>query len=362
LSKHTVLYQQHLAAGARMVDFSGWEMPINYGSQINEHRQVREHAGVFDVSHMTIVDVSGSDATAYLRYLLTNDVAKLQVSGRALYTGMLNEQGGVVDDLIVYRMDTIYRLVVNCGTREKDLVWLARIAEGYAVSLLERRDLSILAVHGPEAISKVCRLLPAADAGIVAALGNFHCVELKEWFVARTGYTGEKGLEVILPSEAAAEFWDKLLAEGVQPVGLGARDTLRLEAGMNLYGHDMDESVSPLSANMEQTISWEPLDRDFVGRVAVEEHKRLQAAGNLAKLVGLVLESRGVLREGQKVMTDQGDGIITSGTFSPTLNLSIALARVPALSNAAQVDLRGAIVDVKMVRPSFVRFGKRIYS
>jgi len=362
LSKHTVLYQQHLAAGATMVDFFGWDMPINYGSQMAEHRQVREDAGVFDVSHMTIVDVHGSEATAYLRYLLTNDVAKLDVPGRALYTGMLNEQGGVVDDLIVYRMQDFYRLVVNCGTREKDLAWLAQIAERFAVSLLERRDLAILAVHGPEAISKVCRLLSEGDAALVAAMGNFRCVELQELFVARTGYTGEKGLEVILPCEAAPEFWERLLAEQVKPVGLGARDTLRLEAGMNLYGHEMDETISPLSANMEQTISWEPSDRDFVGRAAVEEHKRQQTAGTLPRLTGLLLEGRGVLRAGQTITTDAGPGIITSGTFSPTLNMSIAMARVPFHSQSGQVDMRGTLTDVKFVKPSFVRMGKKVVS
>lgn len=344
-----------------MVDFSGWDMPINYGSQLVEHRQVREHAGVFDVSHMTVVDVGGVEATAFLRCLVTNDVARL-VPGRALYTGMLNEDGGVVDDLIVYRREQGYRLVVNCGTRDKDLAWLAAVGRRFVITLQERPELAILAVHGPAAIGIVCDLLPPALAARVAALGNFAFTESDDWFVARTGYTGEKGLELVLPEAAAPAFWQRLLAAGVQPVGLGARDTLRLEAGMNLYGHDMDEQVSPLSANMAATISWEPADRDFMGRAALERHRALQQAGQLPKQVGLLLESRGVLREGMRVETDHGSGIITSGTFSPTLNTSIALARVPGFSSSAQVELRGSLVPVKLVKPCFVRFGKSVVS
>lgn len=359
--KRTALYQQHLDAGGKMVDFAGWEMPISYGSQLAEHKQVREHAGVFDVSHMTIVDIVGADALAYLRKLVTNDVAKLDVPGRALYTGMLNESGGVVDDLIVYRMQSHYRLVVNCATRDKDLAWLAKIAGDFAVSLTERPELAILAVHGPEAIERVCNVLPEAWVPTVSALGNFRCAEFGSWFIARTGYTGEKGLEVMLPAPMAPAFWDQLLAAGVLPIGLGARDTLRLEAGMNLYGHDMDESISPLAANMEQTISWSPADRDFVGRAAVTLHKQQQLDGKLPILTGLVLESRGVLREGQKVSTDKGDGIITSGTFSPTLNCSIALARVPVNSSVCHVELRSGMTAVRMVKPNFVRFGKKVF-
>lgn len=361
MSKRTPLFQKHVDSGGKMVDFAGWEMPINYGSQVAEHKQVREHAGVFDVSHMTIVDVSGADALAFLRTLVTNDVAKLDVPGRALYTGMLNETGGVVDDLIVYRLESHYRLVVNCATREKDLAWLQKVAAAFAVVLTERPELAILAVHGPEAIERVAALLPADWADSVRKLGNFRCGEYGHWFIARTGYTGEKGLELILPEAEAPGFWDKLLAAGVAPIGLGARDTLRLEAGMNLYGHDMDESVSPLAANMEQTISWLPEDRQFVGRAAVTRHKQEQLAGRLPVLVGLVLETRGVLREGQRVVTDLGEGVITSGSFSPTLNCSIALARIPVQSTRCEVELRGGLTPVRIVKPNFVRFGKKVF-
>lgn len=358
----TSLYQKHLDAGAKIVDFAGWDMPINYGSQIVEHNLVREHAGVFDVSHMTVVDVTGIDVSLYLQHLLANDIAKLDAPGKALYSAMLNEQGGVIDDLIVYRLEQGFRLVVNCATREKDLQWLAEQSESFNVAIEEQSGLAILAVHGPESIEKVCRLLTDEQAELILALGNFRSVQLPgSWFVARTGYTGEKGLELIFPASQAPMIWDNLLATGVSPVGLGARDTLRLEAGMNLYGHDMDEGVSPLAANMEQTIAWQPESRKFIGREAIERHRKLQATGQLPELMGLVLESRGVLREGQVVITDMGNGVITSGGFSPTLKHSIALARIPVNCNDCQVDLRGTLTPVRIVKPNFVRFGKKIF-
>ena len=361
MAKQTALYQQHLAAGAKIVDFAGWDMPINYGSQIEEHNAVRNDAGVFDVSHMTVVDVSGRDATAYLRYLLANDVGKLDVIGRALYSAMLNEDGGVVDDLIVYRMSFGYRVVVNCATRMKDLTWMAQYSTEYAVSIEERPRLAILAVHGPASIDRVNRILTDSQSEVVSKLTNFRGAELGAWFIARTGYTGEKGLELMIPNTDAPALWQKLLEVGVKPIGLGARDTLRLEAGMNLYGHDMDETVSPLAANMEQTIAWLPEDRDFIGRIAVTEHRQRQQRGEMPILTGLVLEQRGVLREGQKVVTDKGDGIITSGSFSPTLKHSIALARIPVNCQSCQVDIRGTLTPVRIVKPNFVRFGKKIF-
>jgi aminomethyltransferase len=359
VGQRTPLYQQHVDAGAKIVDFAGWDMPLHYGSQIAEHKQVREHVGVFDVSHMTIVDVEGDAALAYLRVLLAGDVAKL-APGMALYTIMLNDIGGVVDDLIVYRREHGFRLVVNCGTRVKDMQWLNFTNTANAAVLRERRELAILAVHGPEAIHTFCTLLAPEWTAAVKALGAFRCVEFNDWFIARTGYTGEQGLEIMLPNAEAAGLWQRLLAAGVKPIGLGARDTLRLEAGMNLYGHDMDDATSPLSANLDWVIAWEPAGREFRGRAVVELHKQLMAAGKLPVLTGLVLESRGVLREGQKVLTDRGEGVVTSGTFSPTLNLSVALARVPVQSTACQVDLRGVLTPVRMVKPRFVRNGKKV--
>ncbi len=361
MGQQTSLYQKHLDAGAKMVDFAGWDMPINYGSQIEEHNQVRNHAGIFDVSHMTVVDVSGVEAQQFLRYLLANDVAKLDEVGRALYSGMLNETGGVVDDLIVYSTSFGYRVVVNCATREKDLAWIGSQSENFDVTIEEQPQLSIMAVHGPEAIEKVCSVLESDRATKSIELKNFRGFESIDWFIARTGYTGEMGLEIILPNEQAPALWDKLLSVGVKPVGLGARDTLRLEAGMNLYGHDMDESTSPIAANMTQTIAWEPTDRDFIGRAAVTAHLAQQQAGELPQLTGLVLEQRGVLREGQKVLCEKGEGVITSGSFSPTLKHSIALARIPVDSGACQVDIRGTLTDVRIVKPNFVRFGKKVF-
>ena len=365
MGQRTPLYQQHLDAGAKIVDFGGWDMPIQYQSLIEEHNAVRQHAGVFDVSHMTVVDISGAQAKAWLRFLLANDVEKLTEPGRALYSAMLNDNGGVVDDLIVYSRSDGYRLVVNCGTREKDLLWMQAKSQGFDVQITERPDLAILAVHGPESIDKVCALLSPERAAPVATLGNFRALESGDWFIARTGYTGERGLELIVPNADAPTLWEALLNSGVKPIGLGARDTLRLEAGMNLYGHDMDEEVSPLAANMAQTISWEPSDRQFVGRAAVEQHKIDQAAGKLPILTGLVLEERGVLREGLRVVCEvdglEREGIITSGTFSPTLKHSIALARIPIGSSMCRVDIRGKLTPVRIVKPNFVRFGKKVF-
>lgn len=361
MGQHTSLYQNHLDAGAKMVDFAGWDMPINYGSQIEEHNQVRTAAGVFDVSHMTVIDISGEDAEKYLRYLLANDVAKLDEQGRALYSAMLNHEGGVVDDLIVYRMSFGFRVVVNCATRMKDLTWMAENARGFQIAIEERPRLSILAIHGPESIETTCKVLSTEQAQAVLELKNFRGIELGDYFIARTGYTGEKGVELILPASEAPALWDKLLSAGVKPVGLGARDTLRLEAGMNLYGHDMDDDTSPVAANMGNTIVWEPLDRDFIGRKAVSEHQIQQTEGKLPKLVGLVLETRGVLREGQVIETDAGNGVITSGSYSPTLKHSIALARIPGTSTTCKVDIRGTLTDVRIVTPNFVRFGKKIF-
>lgn len=365
MGHQTPLYQKHIDAGARIVDFGGWDMPIQYQSLIEEHHAVRQHAGVFDVSHMTIVDVTGSDAKAWLQYLLANDVDKLTEVGRALYSAMLNESGGVVDDLIVYRREDGYRLVVNCGTREKDLHWMAQQSKGFQVAITERPDLAILAVHGPESIDKVCSLLMPDLATRVQALGNFRALESDNWFIARTGYTGERGLELLVPNADAPALWDQLLALGVKPIGLGARDTLRLEAGMNLYGHDMDETVSPLAANMAQTIAWEPASRNFIGRSAVEQHRIDQTNGLLPILTGLVMEERGVLREGLRVVCDvdghEREGVITSGTFSPTLKHSIALARIPAGSSNCRVDIRGKLIPVRIVKPNFVRFGNKVF-
>ncbi|KPC49329.1 glycine cleavage system aminomethyltransferase GcvT [Amantichitinum ursilacus] len=354
----TPLYQSHIDAGAKMVDFAGWSMPIHYGSQLKEHEIVRADAGVFDVSHMVVLDITGSDAQAWLQRILANDVAKLGFVGKALYSGLLTEDGTVIDDLIVYLAQDGYRMVVNAGTRDKDLAWLQQTSAGTNVQLKVRDDLAMLAVQGPTAIDKVCAIKPAW-AEHIRALKVFQGLPFGEWFVARTGYTGEDGLEIMVPAAEAPPFFAQLLAGGVAPIGLGARDTLRLEAGMNLYGHDMDESISPLQAGMGWTIAWEPASRDFIGRKALEAQK---AAGVTHKQVGLVLDGRGVLREGMKVLTEHGEGVITSGTFSPTLKQSIAIARVPsATADAAEVDLRGTLTPVRVIKLPFVRQGKKVF-
>ncbi|WP_214000745.1 glycine cleavage system aminomethyltransferase GcvT [Arsukibacterium sp.] len=358
MAQKTALHACHLAAGAKMVDFFGWDMPINYGSQIEEHHAVRRDTGMFDVSHMTIVDLTGSNTREFLRYLLANDVAKLTVPGKALYTGMLNEQGGVIDDLIVYFIqDGFFRLVVNSATREKDLAHITAEAKAFEVTVTERPEFAMIAVQGPNAKAKVATLLSAEQQAAVEGMKPFFGKQAGDLFIATTGYTGEDGYEIAMPEDQAADFWQKLLEAGVAPAGLGARDTLRLEAGMNLYGQDMDETVSPLAANMGWTIAWSPEERNFIGRAALTEQK---AAGT-DKLVGLVMEQKGVLRHGQRVVVDGGEGVITSGTFSPTLGYSIAMARVPAnTGDTAEVDIRGKLVSVKVVKPAFVRMGKKV--
>ncbi len=359
MGQRTPLYDQHLALGAKMVDFGGWDMPLHYGSQVEEHHQVRRDCGVFDVSHMTVVDVSGAQAKAYLQHLLANDIERLQDLGKALYSGMLNAEGGVIDDLIVYLTSEGYRVVVNAATRDKDLAWMQAQTAGFDVQLNERSELAMLAIQGPHARAKVAELVSSSRATLITELKPFQGFADGDWFIARTGYTGEDGLEIVLPREQASSFFNELVGAGIAPIGLGARDTLRLEAGMNLYGQDMDESVSPLAANMAWTVAWEPSTRAFVGRQALEAQR---SAGAQPKLVGLVLEERGVLRAHQVVRVEGiGEGEITSGSFSPTLGKSIALARVPAATGErAEVEIRGKWYPVRVVRPNFVRHGKAL--
>ena len=353
MAQKTSLHAAHLDAGARMVDFGGWEMPINYGSQIEEHHAVRRDAGMFDVSHMTIVDLEGDRVRAFLSFLLANDVAKLQVSGKALYTCMLQEDGGVIDDLIVYFMNEgWFRLVVNAATREKDLAWIRQQAGAFDVAVTERDDLAMIAVQGPRARELAAPL--CGDPAAALDLKPFNARMDGDWFVARTGYTGEDGFELALPATDALATWRALVAAGVRPCGLGARDTLRLEAGMNLYGQDMDESVTPLVSGLAWTVALGG-DRAFVGREALERQK---SDGVPEKLTGLILEDRGVLRHGQVVQTDAGDGEVTSGTWSPTLERAIALVRVPAgCGDEVKVEIRGKSLAARFVRPPFARNG-----
>ncbi len=359
MEKLTTLHSTHSAMGARLVPFGGWEMPLHYGSQIDEHHAVRNDAGMFDVSHMTTVDITGKEAAAYLRRLLANDIAKLQQKGKALYSCMLKENGGVIDDLIVYYLDhDRYRLVVNAATTEKDIDWLVKQSAEFDIDINSRSDLDMIAVQGPNARDKVLPLLPA-DCGNAADLKPFQALIDASWFVARTGYTGEDGFEIMLPKRDVIGFWKALDEAGVRPCGLGARDTLRLEAGMNLYGTDMDEQTHPLESGLGWTVAWEPAERDFIGRKALEAAK---AGGHIRRFVALVLEGKGVLRNDLKLFSgDKEAGTITSGGFSPTLKRSIAMARIDHdVCTDLQVEIRGRRLPVQLVKPPFVRNGKAL--
>ena len=361
MTEKTVLNATHRAHGARMVDFGGWDMPINYGSQIDEHHAVRRDAGMFDVSHMTVVDLHGARTREFLRHLLANSIDKLKVHGKALYSCMLNEQGGVIDDLIVYYLgEEFFRLVVNAATRAKDLAWIEKQAAKFDVQVKERPEFSMIAVQGPNARAKVLDLLHEVDRARIEKLGKFAAAAAQgphgmPLFVARTGYTGEDGFEIIVPAEHAVALWEALVSAGVAVAGLGARDTLRLEAGMNLYGQDMDEDISPWEANLGWTIALDE-GRAFIGRPALEAQK---AAGVKRVMVGLVLDDKGVLRHGQKVLTANGEGEILSGSFAPTLEKAVAFARIPVGDpGPIRVDIRGREVPVRLVKYPFVRDGK----
>jgi aminomethyltransferase len=358
MTQQTVLNATHRALGAKMVDFGGWDMPLNYGSQIEEHHAVRRDAGMFDVSHMTVVDLRGAKTRDFLRHLFANSIDKLKTPGKALYSCMLDESGGVIDDLIVYFLaEDFFRVVVNAATHDKDLAWINKQAKPFGVSVTERADLAMIAVQGPNARAKVHSLLSDATRAKAEKLGKFVACEGDGLFIARTGYTGEDGYEIIVPEAQAVDLWQRLAAAGVKPAGLGARDTLRLEAGMNLYGQDMDETITPWEAGLAWTVALDA-GRDFIGRAALEEQK---AEGVRRVMVGLVMDDKGVLRHGQRVVTPQGDGEILSGTFSPTLGKAIAFARVPADSgDRVEVDIRGKLVPVRVVKYPFVRDGKAI--
>ena len=345
----TALNQVHVNLGGKLVDFSGWSLPIHYGSQIKEHHAVRQGAGIFDVSHMTIIECKGSMAKDFLRRVLANDVGSLAMN-QALYSVLLNERGGVVDDLIVYRLSDCFRLVTNAATRDKVVSWLD--LQNLEQIQIEEIDLSMIAIQGPDAQKMIGHWNKSHDFD---SLKPFSCVPIDEVLIARTGYTGEDGFELMVPNSQVIDLWNFFAGEGAEPVGLGARDTLRLEAGLNLYGQDMDEEVDPFVSNLGWTIKWEPEDRDFIGRDALQLRKKELSE----KLVGLVLTGKGVLRHGQRVLTDYGEGLITSGSFSPSMDCSIALARVPKLAqDKCRVEIRDKLVSAEIVKPPFVRHGK----
>jgi aminomethyltransferase len=364
---HTPLHAAHLALNARMVDFGGWDMPVNYGSQIDEHHAVRTDAGMFDVSHMRVVDFTGSRAREFFKHAIANNVDKLTVPGKALYSCLLNPDGGVIDDLIVYFFaEDRFRSVVNAATAEKDIAWFNKLnAEGgFGLTITPRSDLAIVAVQGPNAREKTWLVLPDTRAATESIkpfnAAQFTGTAFGDVMLARTGYTGEDGFEVIVPAAHVEALWDALKAQGVKPAGLGARDTLRLEAGMNLYGQDMDETVSPLDAGLAWTVDLNDADRAFVGREALE------ANGSKARFVGLILQKEngragGVLRAHQKVVTPEGEGEVTSGTFSPSMQESIAFARVPPgvkPGDVVHVQIRDKQLPASVVKLPFVRNGR----
>ncbi len=352
----TPLYDMHLALGAKMVDFNGWDMPLHYGSQVEEHHHVRNECGVFDISHMSIFDIQGDQARAFLQHLLSNDVALLDV-GSAQHSILLNEQGGVIDDLFIFRTDTGYRLISNAVTRERVQTWLEQHAQAFACLVSWRNDLCLFSIQGPLARERLAGILSSSRANIVKNLQHFSAAKDGDWFISGIGFTGEDGIEIMLPATQAIDFMNELVGAGISPIGIGARDTLRLEAGFNLYGFDINEQISPLMANMDHLISWQPESRDFIGRKALQAQLD---SGITEKQVGLVLEERGVLRAGQPVRIDkQITGVITSGSFSPTLGKAIALARVPMhTGDRGEVEIRRKWFPVRIVKPRFVRAGK----
>ncbi len=354
----TPLYENHLQEGAKIVDFAGWDMPIQYKSLMDEHHAVRTDAGVFDVSHMLTVDIKGARAFDFMRYLLANDIAKIN-PGKAIYSCMLNQDAGIIDDLIAYYFtDDFIRLVINAGNRESDVIWIKEHAQRFNVEIIARDELAIIAIQGPNAREKVHQALTGNFAEAAKMLKPFSMVKANEWMIARTGYTGEDGYEISLPAAEASAFWQQLQDLGVTPCGLGARDTLRLEAGMNLYGQDMTELTTPIESALSWTVSLTE-DRDFVGKSALMT-KKLSIS---QELIGLVLDGKGVLRHGQRIFNDQDEniGVITSGSFSPTLSQSIALARIDKGNTVIKVGIRNKKVPATIVKFPFVRKGKKVY-
>jgi len=356
----TPLHSNHLNLNAKMVNFHGWDMPLHYGSQIQEHQIIRTSAGMFDVSHMTIVDVLGAGGRQFLRKILSNDVDTLPHVGRALYSCLCNERGGIIDDLIVYqRSPDNYRIVFNSATKARVLPWIYDKVSGFSAGLQERKELAMIAIQGPLALEKIQPILNPAQQDALSTLASFECVDIGEWFFARTGYTGEDGLEIILPEEDIASFWSKLEQAGIKPCGLAARDTLRIEAGMLLYGQDMDETTTPLESGLSWTIKWQPEDRDFIGMGALLFEKQ---RGVKRKLVGLTLKDPAIMRAGQPVLYHGNPaGVITSGTYSPTLGYAIALARVSSeVQDTVTVEIRGKQYTAHITKPRFIKHGEPI--
>lgn len=363
LLKKTVLHAEHQRAGAKLAPFHGWDMPLHYGSQLEEHHQVRRDCGIFDVSHMQVVDVTGEGAMAFLSQMLSNDITRLDQPGQAQYTLMLNANGGILDDLIVYRRTSGYRLVLNCGCAERDIAWLRQHLPAQ-VSLQVRSDLAMLAIQGPQVFTHLDNLFEAALVQQVRQLPAFTSIDTRieqgDLQIARTGYTGELGVELILPLAQAVTVWQAAMRAQLAPIGLGARDTLRLEAGLNLYGQDMSESFTPDASNVSWAVKIDA--HDFIGKAALQAQR---TQGITQRLVGLQLLGKGVLRTGMRLQQQGIDvGEITSGSFSPTSGHSIGLARLasnalpPQSDQPIQVVLRGQLLPIQLLHPPFIKQGQ----
>ena len=349
----TPLNNAHIELGAKMVNFSHWEMPISYTSLIEEHHAVRNTAGVFDVSHMSIFDFNGGDQVAFFEKIFANDIKKISNEDKAIYGALLNEEGGILDDLIIYHANEKFRLVSNCSTREQNRQWYEKHAVEFGVEVVERSDMGILAIQGPDALSKILSI-----DGInpqVNNLQSFGCMFDGDKLYARTGYTGEDGLEIIVPSEDINQFWDQALRLGCTPIGLGARDTLRLEAGLNLYGNDMTIENHPYESNLGWTIDMTDENRQFIGKQALLSIDQSKSQ----KIVGIILRDKGVLRSGYEVIHDEGKGVVLSGSYSPTLQSSIGLARVDqGYKKDGKVMIRNKMLNIDFVSPRFIERGK----
>ncbi len=345
-----------------MIDFHGWDMPINYGSQLSEHEQVRNSCGIFDVSHMTILDFEGKDVKEFLRKLLANDINSLNEDFDGLYSALLNESGGILDDLIAYKLESGYRLVFNCATRESDISWVVSQVGDMNVSFSERLDLSMIAMQGPDVFEVLSRCFSAETSNELKKKRPFQGLMENGTLVTTTGYTGEKGVEIMIDNEKANSLWQKAIQSGARPVGLAARDTLRLEAGMNLYGFEMDKMISPLECNMAWTVSLKDKERSFIGKEAFELKKK---NGDHDLLKGLLFEDRCIVRSNQEIFFDEKKtkkGIVTSGTYSPTLKKSIALARiVHSDKETCLAEVRGKIFTAAIGQPRFIKEGKIVF-
>ncbi len=352
--KKTALYDRHVAAGARMVDFAGWLMPVQYQGVLAEHSAVRYDAGLFDVSHMGEIFITGEDAEKFVDQLITNDVRRIS-DGRILYTVMCDDGGRVLDDLMVYRISPQYFLmVVNASNTEKDFNWVKSRAGGWKADVVDRSaDFGMLALQGPKAVAVASKVLKFPET---FKHHSFFEVEYEgaRAIVSRSGYTGEDGVEIIVETEAVVSLWDALMGagkeEGIAPTGLAARDLLRIEAGYSLYGHELDENTDPISAGLSWVVKLE--EREFVGKKAIQSLKTTKTR------ISFVVEGRSIPRQGYKLFVDEKEaGVVTSGTFSPSLQKPIGIGYISAKEWAVSterrlsVEIRGRLTPVKVYRP-----------